>query len=293
MASSLTSPQLVFAANKAIIAAHRAIDSIRLFSTDFTADAVQPGTTLKIPVYKAQAAAFNAESNDYENPDGTVTWASITFGNHVKSTFEFTDKDFLEFARSGVWENATRASGESIALSIVDAVGGLVTAANITNDETLASITLANIAALRKTCVDYGIEPSKTVLLLDPANFAVLLSLLPSLAYGGSEAIRNGVIPSLYGFKAVSEFSGFKATETTLVGALIPEDAIAVAGRVVPVDSPAVYQEVGTETDPQSGLTLGIRRHGSPKTGTNFCTVEALFGAGFVQANKCVRLVSA
>ena len=56
MSTSLTDPSLVFAANKALIAAHPAIAKVTQFATDFTADAVKPGTTLKIPVYDGGTA---------------------------------------------------------------------------------------------------------------------------------------------------------------------------------------------------------------------------------------------
>ena len=303
MASSLTSPALVFSAERAIVAAHPAIAKAKVFATDFSADAAQPGSTMKVPVFTPNAAAqFDASSNNYGDVDGTLTYASVTFANHVKNTFGFSDKDFLEILPGGVWENAAKASGTSIAMAIASVVSGLINKTNIPksgspfsskNEVVFSSVTLAATAALRDKCAKLGIDPARTVLMLEPATFASLLALLPANTFGGADAIRDGVIPSCFGFKAVVENSYLTTTAAEyLVGALVPEDALAVAGRRVEVQSPKVYQEVGYTTDEASGLTLTLRRFGKPETGENFASVEALFGAALVQPAKCIRLVS-
>lgn len=303
MASSLTSPALVFSARKAIEAAHRALVKIGLFSNNLTADAAQPGSTMKVPVFTPNAAAaFDASTNNYGDVDGTLTYAPVTFANHVKNTFGFSDKDFLEILPGGVWENAAKASGTSIAMAIASVVSGLINKTNIPksgspfsskNEVVYNSVTLAATAALRDKCAKLNIDPARTVFMAEPATFAALLALLPANAYGGSEAIRDGVIPGLFGFKAAIENSYLTtASGENLVGALVPEDALVVAGRTIEVQSPKNYQEVGYTTDEASGLTLGLRRFGDPRTGENYATVEALFGAALVQPAKCIRLVS-
>ena len=88
MATSLTSPALAFSTDKAIIAARKALAKVSLFATDFSNEAVQPGTTMKVPVFTpGTASAFNASSNNYEKADGTLTYADVLFDKHVKNTF--------------------------------------------------------------------------------------------------------------------------------------------------------------------------------------------------------------
>ena len=294
MATSLASPALVFAADKAIIAARKALAKAALFATDFSADAAQPGSTLKIPLFTpGAAAAFNATSNNYETTDGSVTFAAMAFDHHVKNTFQFDDKDFTLVNGTNFWANAGRASGEAIALAISKAVAGLIVKANVAQ-EAVFSAGKAALANLRKTAAAQGIDPAQTVVMLEPGAFAALLSALDANVYGGSEAIRGGLLEGLYGFKAVIEQSDLSAdTAEKLVGALVPADALAIAGRTIPVLSPGVYEEVGITRDEVSGLALGLRRHGNPATGANYATVEALFGAALTQPGKIVRLVSA
>ena len=300
MATSLTSPSLVFAADTAILAARKALAKAKYFTTDFSADAVQPGSTMKIPVFAATAETFDADNANYEHSTGSVTWASVTFGNHVKGTYEFTDRDFTLAPMGSFWKNAGDDAGRAIAASIMGTVGGLINKTNIPKtgtgtaaNEVVFSVTKANLAGLRDKCAAAGIDPGQCALLLNPAQFAAALALLDANVYGGSEAIRNGVVEGLYGFAAVVECTTLTTTATEyLLGAIIPKDGLAIAGRVVPVGSPSAYQEIGTTTDEDSGLVLGLRRHGNPATGSNFLNVEALFGAAIVQPGKCIRLVS-
>ena len=299
MATSLTSPALVFSTDKAIIAARKALAKVAYFGTDFSADAVQPGTTMKIPVFKHdEASEFNASTNNYETTDGSVTYAAVTFDHHVKHTFQFDDKDFTLVNGTNFWANAGRASGNALAKAISAAVSALINKTNIpksaTNEAVFASVTKTTVAKLRDACAKADIDPGETVLMLTPTLFADLLATLDANVYGGPEAIRHGIVEGLYGFKAVIENGDLSASaDEKLNGALIPSDGLVVAGRQVPVLSPSVYEEIGTTRDEVSGLVVGVRRHGDPATGANYVTHEALLGAALAQPEKCVRLVSA
>lgn len=331
MATSLTSPKLAFASNEAIIAARPELAKVSLFARNFSAEAAQPGETLKVPIFLAgPAKKFNTDVpasdplySDYEDSNGSVIWVPMTFKEHVHSTFEFSDKDFLESSLN-LWEGAGRAAGESIALSLLEALIGPINATNVptsgldpnyeedpdnpgytkgkcpiptfsAHNEKVFRQTAGNslkkqVAMLRGTCKKVGIKPRKSVLAINSDTFGELLDLLDSNIYGGTEAIQNGIIPNLFGFKAIMECDEW--ADDNMVGAVLQEDVIAVGGRVVPVEAPGQYIEVGTTTDDNSGLVLGVRRHGSPKTGKNYGTIEALFGSKLLQPTKVIRLVS-
>ena len=299
MPTSLTSPQLTFATDKAIVASRKALARVVYFATDFSSEAVQPGTTMKVPVFKhGVASEFNEKTNNYETIDGSVLYPEVTFDHHVKHTFGFTDKDFMEVNGSNFWSKAGEASGVAISKAIASSVSALINKTKIpksaTNESVFASVTKETVAKLRDTCSKADIDPGETVLMLTPTLFAALLATLDANAYGGPEAIRHGVVEGLYGFKAVIENSDLSTSaDEKLNGALIPTDALVVASRLVPVKSPSVYEEIGTTQDEVSGLVLGARRHGSPATGSNYATHEIVFGAALAQAEKCVRLVSA
>ncbi len=323
MATNLTNPELVFASNQALISARAELAKVKLFSTNFSADAAQPGETMKVPIFLAGAAqAFNKATSNYETSNGTVWWVPMTFKTHLHSTWEFNDKDTLA-TNIDLWRNAGIASGEAIVQGIVENIMSVINKTTIPTSGTDPNAVdadgtpLANaptfsahnevvfagaagntlkkqVAKLRATAQKVGIKPRRSVLVVNSDMFAELLDLLDSNVYGGAEAVRNGIIPNLYGWKAIMECNEFPtAAGENLVGAVIQEDCLAIAGRQIVPGSPSCYDEVGTTTDPDSGLVLTTRKHGKPGTGDTFATIEALFGYKLLQPSKVIRLVSA
>ena len=105
--------------------------------------------------------------------------------------------------------------------------------------------------------------------------------------YGGSEAIRLGVIPGLYGFKGFVCTSNLSGCD----GAVICDSAIGVASRYVYPGTEGAYPEVWSATD-EDGFTIGYRRFMDLATGSNKFAADVLFGASILQPSKIVRLVS-
>ena len=140
--------------------------------------------------------------------------------------------------------------------------------------------------------------------MLTAKAYGEVLASLDANLYGGPEAIRFGMIEGLYGFDAVMENDLLNKTldpssgklvdnGENLVGVIVPRNALGVAGRVLPVLNPKLYDEVGTVTDEKSGLTLQFRRGGAWETDRAVMTCEALFGAKLLQPTKIVRIVTA
>ena len=323
MANSLVSPGLRFAANQILMGLHKDIAKVSMFTTNFTADAAQKGSSLLIPVaIDADAADFNRDTNNYGTPNGSMRYTPMKFAHRPKHSFGFTENDFNLVNGTNFWQVSGQKSAEAVGRAIEKAVCELINKTNIPTSgedateftdengnefetgtgETFSSanevvmsgdLTKKSVAALRKACHDADISVRDTILALNPVKFAELLSLLDAHMYGGTEAIRDGMIPNLYGYKAVMEMGSLSAdTGENLVGALIPASAIAVASRTVDVLNPKLYDEIGTATDDNSGLVLQMRRGGDWKTGDSVATVECLFGAKLVQPTKIVRLVS-
>lgn len=114
-----------------------------------------------------------------------------------------------------------------------------------------------------------------------------MLGQLDANVYGGSEAIRLGIIPGLYGFK------GFVCTSNLpegTNGAIICDSAIGVASRYLYPGTKGAYPEAWPVTD-EDGFTIGYRRFMDLCTGTNKFAADCLFGAKILQPSKIVRLV--
>lgn len=113
-----------------------------------------------------------------------------------------------------------------------------------------------------------------------------MLGQLDANVYGGSEAIRLGIIPGLYGFK------GFVCTSNLpegTNGAIICDSAIGVASRYLYPGTEGAYPEAWSATD-EDGFTIGYRRFMDLCTGTNKFAADVLFGAKILQPSKIVRL---
>ncbi len=324
MSSSLQTPGMRFAANQILMGLRKDLAKVSMFSTNFTADAAQKGSSLLIPVaHEGAADEFDPSSNNYSHPNGTMRYTPMKFNHRPKHSFGFTEADFNLVNGTNFWQVSGQASANAIAGAIEKAVCGLITRTNIpvsgddkteftdengeefetgtgcsfssANEKVLSGdLSKKSVAALRSACYDAGIPTRETILALTPVKFAELLSLLDANMYGGTEAIRDGMIPNLYGYKAVMELGSLSAsTDEKLIGALIPASSIAIASRTLEVLNPKLYDEIGTMTDDKSGLVLQMRRGGDWATGQSVATVECLFGAKLVQPTKIVRLVSA
>lgn len=317
---ALQNPSIRFAANEIMLAAKKDIAKAALFTTNFTAEAAQAGETLLIPLFdEGLASNFNKSTNNYGHADGKAVYVPLTFKNHPKKSFAFSEDDFNLVNGTQFWEKAGAAAGRAIGRSIVQTITHKINSTNIplsgtdettfTNEdgETITTGSGATFSAANEVVIGSGDLTTKTVaqfraaarandiaigdtiLMLNSVKFAELLSLLDAHTYGGNEAIRSGIIPNLYGYKAVVENDEFN--ESGLVGALVPTDSIAIGSRTFKILNPSLYQELGTVTDDASGLVINIRRGGSWETGDSVLTAEALFGAKLIQPTKIVRIV--
>ena len=297
MATTLTSLAARVAADNAIMAAVTGIAAIRNFSTSFKELAARKGSAIRVPIFASTGGArdFNKASNNYAQNDKEVTGTDVLVDKHIIKGVEYDDIDFLE-CDVQFWEGAGKIIGDELARGIASYVLSFINKTEVPKtaaNELVFTASKANFAMLRAQCAKAGIKPEDTTVLLDPVRFASMLSDLDTSLYGGTEAIRGGYIPSLFGFAAVTECGQLSQDpEEKLVGALVVRDSIAVAGRYLEPGTKDSYAEVGKVSDEKSGLTLGIRRFGDPKTGENYLSGEALFGAKLLQPTKIVRLVS-
>ena len=160
----------------------------------------------------------------------------------------------------------------SVRKSLSQAIGGLFTPAACTGGYVvMSSVTKNALAKLRKECTG---RVASTVLALNPTYYADALSLFDSNVIGSTDPIRDGMIGKLYGFKAVIQLQDLPEG---VLGALIPDNAVAFASRAVKVADESCYSEIGTTTD-ENGFTLTTVRHGSPAKGKGFLNVTCMYG---------------
>ena len=292
MATSLTKKGLIAASDKVIVAARPALELISQFTTDFSADAVKPGTGVAVDVMTATAETFVKSTNNYTHTTGTIKNFIVPCNVRKKSTFSLDDIDCLEDETAHCWSKFGPVAGRAVAVELVKAVTGLLTRTARAAAYTLGGSTLANFTALRayvegkKAGVDDGIDPSTCVLLLEPTTYSALLAVLPDSVIGTGDVLRTGAIGQFLGFKAVFpaptiSTDGAAASDGKGKGFIVPENALAVVNRTVrPLKGiGGELLEFGEFTDEISGITLTQRVVAESGDGEVFWTSEGLFGA--------------
>lgn len=286
---ALTSPGIIKAANDLLVKIGPEVAAVKQFAYDCS-DAVEDyGQKVRVAMVTGGTCEDFSQSANYEHETGSLTDVFVTLNKQPKSTIALSGKDVLELANAPFWNKVAEAGRNAIANAVEKSIGDAITTAleSITKETTaLGTLTLAKLAGLRSKCKG---KIGDTVLVLSPEKFDEALGLFDSSCYGGTEAVRGGVIPNLYGFKSVvrMELPKYDGTSTASTAALIPSNAIAVATRAVAVGDESCYSEIGTQAD-ENGFAITVMRHGSAATGKGFLNVTALVGATVVDAANIV-----
>lgn len=286
---ALTSPGIIKAANDLLVKIGPEVAAVKQFAYDCS-DAVEDyGQKVRVAMVTGGTSENFSQSANYEHETGSLSDVFVTLDKQPKSTIALTGKDVLELANAPFWNKVAEAGRNAIANAVEKSIGDAITTAieSITKEATaLGTLTLAKLAGLRGKCKG---KIGDTVLVLSPEKFDEALGLFDSSVYGGTEAVRGGVIPNLYGFKSVvrMELPKYDGASTASTAALIPSNAIAVATRAVAVGDESCYSEIGTQAD-ENGFAITVMRHGSAATGKGFLNVTALVGATVVDAANIV-----
>lgn len=275
------------ASESAVIAAHKNLAKLNLFAKNFSELQGVPGKSIAVPVYGlTPAAAFNAATNNYGSGSNEIGGVLITLDQHLVKSVTITD---VEEAETGIrWAtDSAYAIADMLTRGVNDYVFGLINATNVTTTANTPS-TKAQVAGLYAIAANNDLPVDRCIVALKPTQFANVLSQLDANVYGGSEAIRLGVIEGLYGFK------GFVCAPNLpegTDGAIICDSAVGVASRYLFPGTEGAYPQAWSATD-DNGFTLGFRRFMDLATGSNKFAGDVLFGASLLQPTKIVRLVT-
>jgi len=279
--------QLKVATEKSIQAAHKNLAPISLFSTSFSELEGKFGEAVAVPYYNLSASSeFDASTNNYvtnaETPDGCL----VNLDKHYVKSVKITDRQLAETGVNWIGQS-TEAITDTLTRAMNKAVFGQLSACELTADVTLT--TKAAVANLYAVAEANDIPVDRAVVVLTPSNYATVLGLVGDASiYGGTEAIRGGVIPGMFGFKAVLCTSNLPAS-LSADGAIIADSAIGVAGRYLESGTPDMYQDM-FRVDTEDGLPIGFRRFARVEDGSNYLAGEILFGTKVIQADKIVIL---
>ena len=292
MATSLTKKGIIAASDKVIVAARPALEIVSPFTTDFSDEAVKPGTGIAVDVIAATSEDWEKGSKNYTHATGTIKNFTVATDIRKKSTFALDDIDCLEDETAHCWSKFGPAAGRAVAGDIIKAVTGKLTYADRDAAVTLGGKALVDFFALKAYMEETAkIDPSTCVLLLRPTAYTELCAVLGANIVGDGSVVRGGIIGAALGFKSIYSaptVSGLSAEGVTKgVGFIVPENALAVVNRVVrPLKGVGgELLEYGEVTDEISGVTLSQRVVAKSGDGEVYWTSEGLFGSKLTKKN--------
>lgn len=284
-------------AERAIEAFTAELAPLNAFSTDFSDETATIGSAVQVAI-PANITAGTTE-NAYETEDSaSLGVATVPLSSYAKATVGITDKQFLSSSAARLEKFAVQ-QAKAVARKIITTAWALIVNATYSQKVTkaLASITSADIRAMRVILDKANVPQGDRSLIVNPDVFDKIVgdttvTIASALHYGGTEVIREGMVPRFLGF-TVHNSNIVPANGENLVGFAAHPSAMAVAIRTLKPQEPSEYLEARVVTDPKTGIGLGYRRHYSTAKGTHFVTFEALYGAvAAVPAGLC-RLVTA
>ena len=248
---ALTSPGLTLAIDALFGNIKPLLDLIRrLGATDFAAENpgvdIKPGTTMKMPLSSvSEALAFDDDTNNYLT-GGDTSYGALTC-THFLQGYDMRGTNI----DAGV--NAPRikqlfsmrvATGLSMAMqkALKTALDGTTASTGV---KIVAAPTLAQYDALAADIT--WLDKLNSALVVNGAEFAILKGLM----HGANLSATPANIAQELGFRDVIVVPGMTARAV-----IVPISSIGFMGRVPAIV--ADYKETGIETDPDSGLAIGI-----------------------------------
>ena len=273
------------AAEKSIEVMHAAMAPLSLFAHSYDELDGRKGAPIAVPVINLSASGeFDETTNNYASGGQVVDGAEDALNKHFLQSASITDRQ-LGATNFNWLGDLVGAQTRQIGRDINKYVFQMFNDTNVQLTATLDVSSKITVASLVKTAADNDINPADAIIVLGPADFYKVLAQLDSNVYGGTEAIRDGYIPGIYGFAGMV-CSTFLANGVK--GVLVSRDAVGLCSRyLVPLAD--AYTDTWSASDGDIA-TVGFRYFADPTTGRRYINCECLFGAKILQKDKIVLL---
>jgi len=266
---------------------------INAFSTDFSAEAKEPGSDVLVPMISGDTAAtWDDETNNFARQKATLGTRKVPLDKRIISGFQITPAQMANFHPQW-WEGKGELNAAEIANAVLNSIAELITPENYGDKAgdkmqvSLAGFDSKAVSPVRaKSIKDKKLHPSTSVLALNPEFFSALLGTLDANIYGGREAIALGLIPGLLGFRAVIEIP-----QLNIPGFVAAPSAICVAGRTIPFLGTAQYDVVREITEPATGMTMTEVLYVDGPTGKGSMSINAMYGCQVGMDSALMRLI--
>lgn len=289
MADTFTGIELY--SNKAIQDLRSRLAPLKLFSTDYSDDLADTGANLSVPLVEADTAGAFGADNNFSRSAFTPKNVALPLGDPMITGFAVTALQAAKIRRA-FWEGKADLNAATMADTALAKISALFTKANYAKVYTGCALDAFNNAVVAKIAAAAakranGLDPSKCVLVLSSEYYYALAGTLSAEKYGGPEVIQNGVVPRLYGFKAVMELP-----RLDIAGAVVHPAAIACGSRAFrPVDDKP-YTSVRDITEPDTGITMTLVEYPDGANGTLSESLTGFFAAAVGNGKAAMRIIA-
>ena len=286
----------VIVANSAFQAFQKKLQSFAAFSTSFSSEAAQPGSTIKVlkETYPDEAAATKSANTAYTIQDADSTTVSITLGQPIYTSFQLDDVERASSSVVGL-ERFAQGKGNHVANAVLQTVWDDITNANFASKVTVAtaSFDLDDVYDMKDLLDDNDAPEDGRSLVLSNAVATNLLkdASITGNLNAGDAPLRQGSLGTIAGMDVYTT-NVLPGNSENLTGFACVSSAFAVGMRYLQPAAGHKYSRAEAVTD-SSGITLGVREWYDENSGNQRCVMEAVVGSAVGQGTGLVRLVSA
>ena len=252
---------------------------LRAFSTNFSASPERKGSQVLVPLVSSlTATTFNGS---YATCSGTKTVVTINLNAHKIITVGQDDISAWNSSSASL-ESFGRQQGAALGLLVLQDILSLCSTANFSLATAVASTAL-DVPQLRKARLDLNqndVPQEPRSMLIDCTPYDALLGVtnfVQAQMFRDTGVLQEGKVMRALGFDFYEINNLFPSTASVMAFAAHP-NAIAVAMRYLQPQDPSAYEVAQAVTDPETGLTFGLRKHYDPNTGQRYISMECNYG---------------
>jgi len=271
---------------------------INAFSTSFSDEASARGNKVTIlNLSNTSSATDFSPATGYTSQDTSFGETQIELNKHKFVTWHITDKQRSESSSIELERFGYQKGGE-LAKAVFQDICSEVTNANYSDSVTASATNFGvdDVATLRKEAINNNLPVENLALVLNAGHYANLIqdsAVASALAYGSSDAIKGGKVPSLFGIPSIYETNSVPANGENLEGFVAHPAGLAVAMRYLEPSNSQEYISARVVSDPETGMVMGYREFYDPKAGVQTAVLECVYGFKTGRPEGIIRLKSA
>jgi len=249
------------------------------FSSNFSADPVQKGATVLVPLIASLTATTFGGS--YAICGGSQSVVTVSINRHKHVPIGQNDLDAANSSRASL-ESFAAQQGRALALAVLQDVFTLCTTANFSLATAVASTALdvPQLRATRLALNQNDVPADPRALILDCVPMDALLSVtnfVQAQMFRDQGVLADGKVGRALGF-GMYELNNLFPSTGSVMGFAAHASAIAIAMRYLAPQAGNTYSDARAVTDPGTGITIGLRDHFDNNTGTRYLNLEANYG---------------